>query len=135
MPANGAATCDGKVCGIACKPGFTNCAGKCVDLSTDAAHCGSCSASCAQVTQPPNTTGMQCVAGSCTPAACASGYAHCSTNPVTTVGCETSTQNNAGGAGVPCGTCSNALACRCNVCPAPMPPNPPSACVSGVCQP
>jgi hypothetical protein len=133
-PANGNATCDGKECGIACKGGYAQCDGACVNEKTDANNCGHCGVHCSAAAQPPNTMGMECAAGACRPVQCVSGFAHCSPAAVTTAGCETSTQNNAGGAGVPCGACANAITCKCDTCPASMS-GMPAACTMGACEP
>jgi hypothetical protein len=41
----------------ACTPGETACAGQCVSLENDSAHCGACGAVC--------PTGLECIDGSC----------------------------------------------------------------------
>lgn len=43
--------------GGACKPGFTACDGRCVDLAADPSHCGACATACA--------AGVACAAGTC----------------------------------------------------------------------
>jgi len=50
-----------------CSTGLTNCTGKCVDTTSDVAHCGACGMACA--------TGFDCVNGQCQAAnpACAPG--------------------------------------------------------------
>jgi hypothetical protein len=39
-------TMAGKTSGFKCEPGFTNCMGKCVNLKSDSANCGTCGMSC-----------------------------------------------------------------------------------------
>jgi hypothetical protein len=48
-----------------CKAGFVECAGWCVDTSTDAAFCGDCETACIQ-----QGNGLTCEAGSCVPGDC-----------------------------------------------------------------
>lgn len=45
-PAGATATCTYSGCGFTCPPGRTACAGACVDLQTDGAHCGACDRPC-----------------------------------------------------------------------------------------
>lgn len=57
-PSGGAATCNGTSCGETCPSGLTLCGGSCLNIKTDAAHCGSCSNAC--------PSGSTCAAGACT---------------------------------------------------------------------
>ncbi|RVU47021.1 hypothetical protein EA187_07775 [Lujinxingia sediminis] len=51
-----------------CRPGYTLCGGECVDLETDARHCGSCDASC----------GLgHCKEGACGTGGCGFGWIEC----------------------------------------------------------
>ena len=54
-------SCLGSFC--ECTPGLTNCAGECVDLGTDPAHCGQCERACGD--------DLGCGNGVCQPAGCA----------------------------------------------------------------
>ncbi len=45
-PLNSTPTCTGGECGYLCNPGFTDCGGACVDLSSDSDNCGSCGNVC-----------------------------------------------------------------------------------------
>lgn len=61
--ATGGAASGGAASGGACGSGLTNCSGACLNLQTDAAHCGSCTAApCPGA--PPNGTPV-CTAGTC----------------------------------------------------------------------
>lgn len=40
--------CESPIVGLECRPGFTLCGGRCVDLSADFRNCGSCAHSCGQ---------------------------------------------------------------------------------------
>jgi len=65
-PANGAATCNGTSCGIACNSGFSLCGSSCVD-ETENGNCGGCG----------NTCAISCVSSAClTVTAIAAGYDH-----------------------------------------------------------
>ncbi|MEI8254886.1 MAG: FG-GAP-like repeat-containing protein [Deltaproteobacteria bacterium] len=85
------------------------CAGACVDLQTDARHCGACGTDCTAL--PGVVPGsVLCHAGVCDfVSACVSGRAHCSANPAD--GCEaditTATQ---------CGQCGHACAAPAPLC-------------------
>jgi alpha-tubulin suppressor-like RCC1 family protein len=66
----------------------TACGAACVDLQTDARHCGACGHDCTALSHVVGG-GVACVAGACSvpPAACAPGWAHCSA--LADDGCET----------------------------------------------
>lgn len=105
---------DPQTCTCTCPSGQTDCSGTCVDLQTDAQHCGSCSTDC---TALPHATHSTCSAGACA-VVCDSGYATCNSNP--NDGCETHTatdQTNCGACGTTCsGTtpvCTNGT-CVCS---------------------
>ncbi|MFM9959289.1 MAG: thrombospondin type 3 repeat-containing protein [Phycisphaerales bacterium] len=104
--------CFGGVCVPACGSGFTNCAGACRDLLTDANNCGACGVICVA---GPNQVGA-CANGQCYKA-CLPGYADCDGNPGN--GCEVFV----GGDPTNCGGCCTA----CN------PPNATGSCVNGQC--
>ena len=105
--------CINGACTFVCNSGFTNCAGVCRNLLTDANNCGACGVVCSF----PNATST-CVNGICTIGACNTGFANCDT--IAANGCEvnilTSTQN--------CGSCG--LICSL--------PNATATCVNGQCQ-
>ncbi|MDO9015614.1 MAG: hypothetical protein Q8S73_26985 [Deltaproteobacteria bacterium] len=81
--------------------GFTTCAGRCVNLLTDAANCGACGSAC--------TSGMACAAGHCSP----SNDARASARVITLGAAETTATGTTAGAThdgpmVPCGCTSGA---------------------------
>ncbi len=84
------------------------CAGVCVDKN-DPAHCGSCAHDCTSLSHVSATA--SCAAGVCTftAASCATGYAHCSTNPDD--GCEVNITQAAN-----CGACGNACPATAPLC-------------------
>jgi hypothetical protein len=71
LAADHGGTCDGHLGEEACECGvLTRCIGACVDLQTDAAHCGACGNAC--------SAGATCTSGSCTtPDPCGSGESVC----------------------------------------------------------
>jgi hypothetical protein len=114
---NGAPSCNGGSCAIACNTGFGDCNGTAADgcetnLKTDAQHCGACPTACSANNGTPS-----CVNGTCG-IACDTGFANCDGD--ITNGCETNRNTdtaNCGGCGTTC-TATNALS---------------SACVTGSC--
>jgi hypothetical protein len=93
---SGTAPCDGLVCDGVCVP------------ADSAAHCGRCDHDC---TSLPNVTGATCSAGRCVFSAsdCASGYAHCSSEPDD--GCEVDITQPAH-----CGSCGTACGASQPLC-------------------
>lgn len=77
----------------------TVCAGACVNVQTNAMHCGACGRAC---TIPNGTAG--CVMGACTVMACNAGFDNCDREVAN--GCETDLTNTA----LHCGTCGTACA-------------------------
>ena len=70
--------CEAGMCVPGCNdqqlcPDELACCGTCVDVETDAEHCGGCDTPCAV---PPHATVM-CLAGSCQSSGCEDGYADC----------------------------------------------------------
>ncbi len=128
--------------GMSCPIGTACCAGRCLDLQSDAAHCGACGTACsagqaccagactATATSPqhcgacgtvcdaPNAT-PACAAGRCALGACAMGYGDCDNDPAN--GCETDTRTDP----AHCGTCGTACTAGTNA---------RAACVNGACQ-
>ena len=109
----------GKICiGPACPPrcgALADCAEECVDLQTDATHCGSCGTSCSFA-----HAAAACTNGACAMGTCAQGFADCDGNPAN--GCEADLLSDT----ARCGTCSN-------TCPA-VAVNTVSTCEAGVCK-
>ena len=64
------------------------CGTSCVNLKTDAKNCGTCGHDCSGLPNVKPGATVTCQAGICSvpPSACATGFAHCSTNPED--GCE-----------------------------------------------
>ncbi len=92
---------------VGCPTGFLECGGKCVP--DDVNNCGTCGHDCANL---PNVTGgATCGAGGVCGGTyvCATGYAHCTTNPDD--GCETSITTSSN-----CGKCGNACTGTTPVC-------------------
>src|SRR5207248_2751921 len=82
---NGAASCLGGACAIACKPGFANCDGDLANgcetnLMSDTANCGACGTLCSGRNGAPACSGGACAI------ACAAGFADCDRDPAN--GCE-----------------------------------------------
>ncbi len=63
--------CVAGACGCECPKGLEDCDGQCVDLQTDAEHCGACEHSCAL----PHVAASKCVAGACLVQACEASWA------------------------------------------------------------
>ncbi|MBL8603481.1 MAG: hypothetical protein JNK72_16270 [Myxococcales bacterium] len=112
--ANTTATCAAGACGFTCNAGFGDCDGDAsngceTDLSTSAAHCGTCANACAIA----NATSA-CVAGRCGITACNDGFGDCDLSAAN--GCEISlaaASEHCGGCGMRCapgnavGVCTN----------------------------
>lgn len=116
--AHATSTCTARACGLACAPGFGDCntlpADGCeADLGVDAAHCGSCTRSCAV----PAGASRTCVTGSCS-FACTAGMGDC--DGIAANGCESVLASDASH----CGVCSNA-------CPGAA--NGVASCTASVC--
>jgi hypothetical protein len=101
-PNNAAGACFAGRCTVAaCRSGFADCNGSATDgcevsLASDAAHCGACGNTC----RLSNATSA-CAGGSCTIAACNSGFGNCNVNPAD--GCEVATSTSTNH----CGACGN----------------------------
>jgi hypothetical protein len=116
---NAAPRCVAGVCQVACRPGFGDCDGNpangCeTDLTSDAAHCGTCDSACPAF---PNAT-PACSGGRCT-STCAPGFGDCDGNPAN--GCETDLTSDV----AHCGKCT--LACIGSV-------TTTATCQGGTCQ-
>ncbi len=103
--AHGTPSCTNGVCAIACDAGFDNCDGSVEngcesDLSTDAAHCGSCAAACDTTNGTPT-----CTAGSCG-ITCAQGFGDCDGSAAN--GCETNLLTDTAHCGSCIAACSTA---------------------------
>jgi hypothetical protein len=90
------------------------CSTQCVNLMTDVKNCGVCGHSCASLANVKTTAtspAVQCVSGACVlqPAACVSGYGHCSSKPDD--GCETDLTRQQ-----TCGSCTNACVAPLGLC-------------------
>jgi hypothetical protein len=116
--ANGVGACmNGSCVLVACNAGFGDCNGNSADgcetnTSTSVGNCGGCGNVCA----PANGTGA-CSAGTCTIAACNSGFGDCNGNAAD--GCETNTSTsvgNCGGCGNACTTANGTPACTGGSC-------------------
>jgi hypothetical protein len=107
-------TCTDGVCLLSgCASGLTLCGGACVDLNTDASHCGACPRACVLPNAVP-----ACFAGACIVGACAAGFGDC--DGVAANGCEANTRSSTSS----CGACGS-------VCPVPQ--NSIPTCSSGAC--
>jgi hypothetical protein len=82
-------------CAASCSGMLTACGGRCVELETDAAHCGMCDMACAT---PPNAEPV-CAASTCD-FVCVPGFGDCTASP----GCETDVSSDPPN----CGTCGRA---------------------------
>jgi hypothetical protein len=65
-------------CANGCAPGLRNCGGSCVDVTTNAAHCGDCNRPCAG-----GLNGDPACAGGACRLDCRSGFADCNNDPTT----------------------------------------------------
>lgn len=99
--------CQGNTC--VCPTGTTACGLACVNLQTDAMHCGNCATACSTT-----NAAAACSAGTCS-VACVPGFGDCDND--TSTGCEVDLNTSESH----CGTCSM----RCNGS---------AHCNSGVCQ-
>jgi len=116
---HGKGACVADKCAVACDTNYTLCDGSCLDTQSDLKNCGTCGNDC---TALPNVnasaTGIKCTAGKCgiPPAACISGYGHCSATPQD--GCETDLTSTTN-----CNTCGTK-------CPAGNPICAPQGCTN-----
>jgi hypothetical protein len=94
---NTVSTCTSNTCGLACSPSsYSKCGSDCFDLTSNAAHCGTCTTNCASTPSTP-----KCSSGSC--AQCLT-----STDCPTGKSCNPSTHRcewPLGAAQASCGTC------------------------------
>ncbi|MDX2012184.1 MAG: FG-GAP-like repeat-containing protein [Myxococcaceae bacterium] len=99
-----------------CGEGQRSCDGRCVDVTTDPAHCGACGLACPAA---GTNAAAACVLGTCR-AVCAPGFGDCDGDAAN--GCETATSNSTSHCGV-CGrVCASAR-------------GEPAACTNGRCTP
>ncbi len=108
-PVNGS-TCNGQTC--TCADGLVVCDGACVDVQTNAAHCGECGNACSAA-----HGSAACVAGVCTVSACDDGHADCDGQIAT--GCETvlaTDERNCGACGIACDAAHGVPDCSGGVC-------------------
>ncbi|MBW2454707.1 MAG: hypothetical protein JRI68_09355 [Deltaproteobacteria bacterium] len=68
--------CSEGACADECAAGLTDCAGACVDLNEDGAHCGGCGNVCGG--------GVVCAAGACSTSGCPDGLTQCGSSCVNT---------------------------------------------------
>lgn len=94
-----------------CAEGLVECAGACVDLASDAAHCGACGAACSL----PNATAA-CASSACVVTGCGAGFADC--DGVAANGCETAldTPSDCGSCGAACALAHATAACSGGSC-------------------
>lgn len=91
---------------VPCPSGLIDCAGTCVDTSTDEAHCGSCPGTC--------SSGYRCLTGLCQ-LSCQSGLTNCSGTCVN----QQTDRFNCGGCGTTCPTGQTCAGGNCTlICPA-----------------
>lgn len=83
-----------------CAVGLTDCDGACVDLASDAGHCGQCNSAC---------TGGECIDGECIPSECDDGLRWCDGRCVDT----RSDDENCGACGE---VCESQQVCESGVC-------------------
>ncbi len=95
--------------GLACPNGETECDGACVDVTTNALHCGACGNGC------PSTAGSSptCSSGVCG-FACHSGKGDCNADPID--GCEAELTSDPLHCGSCMTACPNKQACEAGVC-------------------
>lgn len=92
-----------------CPQGFVGCGGTCVDLASDAAHCGACDSACdGGTTDGPE--GAVCVAGAC---ACGAGTTTC---PLDAVDMCLATQTDPNACGDCTTTCTASQTCDAGGC-------------------
>lgn len=89
---------DGPGSSSTCPAGQTRCAGRCVDLSFELAHCGSCGDACSG----NHVQAASCLQGRCE-GKCSPGFEDCNAD-LRRDGCETSLRNDVSN----CGGCGNA---------------------------
>ncbi len=104
--------CSGSLCGSICGAGTTYCAGRCVNLTSDPAHCSACGMAC-----PPRANATPVCRASACGFTCNTGFADCDGNPAN--GCETNLNTTVAS----CGACGNAC----------MLANATPSCVAGAC--
>ncbi len=129
----GGLTCQNGQCVLTCDSGLTACTGNCVDLETDAAHCGECGNECdapshATAICANSTCGFTCDAGfhqcgdecvsSDDPAHCGSACTPCPSSVCSPATCDGTTCGRAPIAGC-CeddGDCGDSNACTTDTC-------------------
>jgi hypothetical protein len=84
--------------GMTCPTSEQNCGGVCVNLSTNAQHCGSCGNDCMMLAHVATAV---CTGGTCAISQCRSDYGNCDTNDGN--GCETHLTSTSD-----CGACGTA---------------------------
>jgi len=120
-------TCTDGVCLLSgCASGLTLCGGACVDLNTDASHCGACRRTCVLPNAVP-----ACFAAACIVGACAAGFGDCDGNAAN--GCEvslTTSNTHCGACGRGCSTGQTCVAGACvsSTCGTGLTPCPGGAC-------
>jgi sulfatase modifying factor 1 len=126
-------TNDGDVGGdTGCFTGGTLCNRICVDLTTDARHCGGCGNICGRTTAPRSCAGGVCAF------VCPSGSGNCDADDGN--GCEAtldSDPNNCGRCGTVClsGTCASGVCAAARTCPTGMVPIPSGTFTMGSSNP
>ena len=137
LAANGTATCNSRVCGIAdCDPGFENCTGGYADgcetnTNTSTSHCGGCGDACTIENGTP-----KCAMGSCQVNSCGGTFRDCDSNPAT--GCEiniASHPSNCGGCGVAGSNCNTKYDNASSTCSNSACSNPTCDAGYGDCMP
>lgn len=96
------------------------CGSTCVDTTADPKHCGSCSRDCTTLPNLKPGAAVECKLGQCVipAAACATGFANCTTTTGESDGCETATTTlrDCGGCGVPCSFPNGTASCATGTC-------------------
>ena len=114
---NASESCSTGVCTLlSCSTGWGNCDGNatngCETALTSLTNCGACGTAC----NPAHATGATCSTGSCSYAACESGWGNCNAN--TADGCETSlrTLTDCGGCAITCDLPNASESCSTGTC-------------------
>ena len=97
------APCEGDACASVCTASTTSCSRACVDLGSDARHCGACGASCGD--------GQRCIAGAC---ACGDGQTACTTGNRTACVDLSTSATSCGACGRACSTAETCIAGTCS---------------------